>query len=538
MPAPPPASPFDRLRELSLRIPEGTQELLPIVDFLETFPEQVTEEALIHLVGVTALGIAKTSQGGLWDGSRWLFLRGNASPFPTHPGSGWVSLPWIYGDTTFGHLVIRVSETPSALNLLLSISAPLLAWRRLEAMRSDQNRSLALQFSRLNILFELTRNLGETERKEDIVALASRKIMSEFLIYRLLVVGTHGEVMFSHGLGEIPATLEGEALHEVASAHGLIHALELRDQDHGHGFAFACEPAMGSLSEEDEVFLRTLVNMTAARISGIELREARIQNQRIEKDLELARNIQRRILPKHLPEPSGWTCTAANLPYEMVGGDLYDLWMVSEPNQLDRLHLAVADISGKGLPASLMMTQLSAFLRSMADRRVEDWGQLAHRLNARMNEVRDRNRYATLFLGSINPSDGCMRYVNAGHNPPLLIPADAGPVTRLEPTGPMVGLLPGATFTEGRARMNPGDVLVVFTDGVVDAEDIRGKELGEDPLIEAVRGCEPSASATDIFEKLLTRTLTHMEGGGFKDDVTLVVIKRLDSARARVTDPW
>ena len=527
MPAPPPVSPFDRLRELSLRIPEGAQELLPIVDFLETFPEQVTEESLIHLVGVTALGIAKASHGGLWDGSRWLFLRGNASPFPTHPGSGWINLPWTYGGETYGHLVIRTSETPVALLLLLSISGPLLAWRRLEALRSDQNRALALQLSRLNTLFELTRNLGETERKEDIVALACRKIMAEFLIYRLLVVDTHGEVMFSHGLGMIPVILEGEALHDIASAHGLIHAMELRDQDHGHGFAYACEPAIGSLHEDDELFVRTLMNMTAARISGIELREAKAQSQRSEKDLELARNIQHRLLPKRLPEPAGWECTAANLPYEMVGGDLYDLWMASDTEGISRLHLAVADISGKGLPASLMMTQLSAFLRAMADRRVEDWGKLAHRLNARMNEVRDRNRYATLFMGSINPDDGCMRYVNAGHNPPLLIPAEGGPVIRLEPTGPMVGLLPGAAFREGHARMLPGDVLIIFTDGVIDAEDVHGQDLGEQPLIEMVRACGRASSAEQIFEKLLVRTLQHMEGGGFTDDVTLVVIKRL-----------
>jgi sigma-B regulation protein RsbU (phosphoserine phosphatase) len=201
--------------------------------------------------------------------------------------------------------------------------------------------------------------------------------------------------------------------------------------------------------------------------------------------------------------------------------------MASDAEGVSRLHLAVADISGKGLPASLMMTQLSAFLRAMADRRVDDWGKLSHRLNARMNEVRDRNRYATLFMGSINPDDGCMRYVNAGHNPPLLIPADGGPVVRLDPTGPMVGLLPGALFQEGRTRMMPGDVLVIFTDGVIDAEDIHDKELGEQPLIEVVRDCGKSSSSEEIFEKLLVRTLQHMEGGGFKDDVTLVVIKRL-----------
>ncbi len=146
-----------------MRIPEGTQELLPIIDFLETFPEQVTEEALIHLVGVTALGIAKSSQGGLWDGRRWLFLRGNAAPFPTHPGPGWASLPWTYGEDQYGHLVVRTPRVPAALVLLLSISAPLLAWRRLEANRSEQNRALALQISRLNTLFDLTRNLGEGE---------------------------------------------------------------------------------------------------------------------------------------------------------------------------------------------------------------------------------------------------------------------------------------------------------------------------------------------------------------------------------------
>ena len=185
----------------------------------------------------------------------------------------------------------------------------------------------------------------------------------------------------------------------------------------------------------------------------------------------------------------------------------------------------MGDISGKGLPASLMMTQLSAFLRAMADLRVADWGKLAERLNARMNEVRDRNRYATLFAGSLNPATGDLRYVNGGHNPPVLVPADGGPCQRLLPTGPMVGLLPGVTFKEGRATMHPGDTLIIFTDGVVEAENLAGEELGDEALAETVREL-PEASADELFEALLTKTFRHMEGGGFKDDVTLVVIKR------------
>jgi sigma-B regulation protein RsbU (phosphoserine phosphatase) len=527
MPFPSPISPFERLRELCTRIPEGTQELLPIVDFLEAFPEQVTEEALIHLVGITALGIARTSQGGVWNGTRWIFLRGNASPFPTNPGPGWTSLPWHYGDDHYGWLVVRTPEPPGALGLLLSISAPLLAWRRLEANRSDQNRALALQLSRLNTLFDLTRNLGEMEDRQDLIRLMGNTLAGEFHILRLLVVGPDGAVLHGRGLGQLPAVLAGEDLHTVVSEKQLIHTAELRDQDHSHGFVFAADPPQGPLTDDDELFFQTLLNITSSQLSAQELREGRLQAMRLEKDLELARNIQHRILPKRLPEPPGWQCAAANLPYQAVGGDLYDLWMAADSNRSPRLHLAVGDISGKGLPASLMMTQLSAFLRAMADFRVPDWGQLAKRLNARMNEVRDRNRYATLFVGSLNPANGDLRFVNAGHNPPLLVPAAGGPCVRLVPTGPMVGLLPGASFSEGRATMDPGDTLVIFTDGVVEAENLAGEDLGDDRLVEVVRNLPVTATADEVFEALLTRTFTHMEGCGFKDDVTLVVVKRV-----------
>ncbi len=520
------SAPFERLRALALSIPGGAQELLPLVDFLETFPTQVTEEALIHLVGVTALGIAKSSQGGIWDGRKWLFLRGAATPYPTNPGEGWLSLPWAYGQEVFGHLVVRCSEAPTALPLLLSISAPLLAWRRLEALRSDQNRALALQLSRLNTLFDLTRSLGEADTKTDIVRLAAQSLMAEFLISRLLVVGPEGNVLFSRGLGSVPHVLDAERLAALIAEKGLLHALELKDQDHSHGFAYAGEPSRGPLSEDDERFLQTLVNITSTQLTALELRESRLQALKLEKDLELARNIQRRILPKQLPEPPGWQCAAANLPYQAVGGDLYDLWEVPHADGGSRLHLAVGDISGKGLPASLMMTQLSAFLRAMADHRVEHWGSLANRLNARMNEIRDGNRYATLFAGSLNPTNGDLRYVNGGHNPPLLVSADGTTFQRLTPTGPMVGLLPGATFHEGRTHMAPGDVLLIFTDGLLEAENPSGRDLGEEALIQVIRR-HPTATADELFEALLVATFQHMEGGGFRDDVTLMVIKRM-----------
>lgn len=526
-------SPFDRLRDLALRIPEGASELLPIIDFLETFPEQVTEQALVHLVGVTALGMARASQGGIWDGERWIFLRGSAPAFPTNPGKGWTSLPWTHGDESYGQLAVKSETNPPGLGLLLSISAPLLAWRRLEALRIDQNRALALQLSRLNTLFDLTRSLGEVQSKEDLVRLMAATLMGEFRIPRLLVVGADGTVLLNRGLGTIPTLLMGETLHSLLAEKGLVHVVELRDQDHSHGFAYAAEPTIGKLSEEDELFLYTLLNLCASQLTSLELRESQILSLKLEKDLDLARNIQRQILPARLPEPPGWQFTGANLPYQAVGGDLYDVWMASDPPaggwedevEGDRIHLAVADISGKGLPASLMMTQLSAFLRARADRRVKNWGRFATRLNTRMNEVRDRNRYATLFVGSINPETGDLRYVNGGHNPPLLVPGNHDEARRLSPTGPIVGLLPGATFLEGHAQMDPGDVLVCFTDGLVEAESRDGQDFGEEAIISVVREHQAKC-ADEIFEAILVAVFKHMEGSGFKDDVTLVVAKR------------
>lgn len=520
-----PTNPFDRLRQLALKIPEGAQELLPLLDFLETFPEQGSEEDLVHLVGITAMGIAKARQGGLWNGGKWLFLRGAAPAFPTHPGEGWQVRPWQYGGELYGHLVLRAEALPDAVPLLLSISAPLLAWRRAEALRSSQNQALALQLSRLNTVFELTRNLGEVETRRDLVRLMANTLMGEFRIMRLLVVDAQGQVLHAKGLGPLPESLEGEGLHEIVQARGLVHAIELVDQTHSHGFAYAADPSVGQLSEDDLVFLRTLLNLTSSQLSSLELREARIQGERMEKDLDLARNIQRSILPKDLPRPEGWECAAANLPYQAVGGDLYDLWMAKDEMQGSRLHLAVGDISGKGLPASLMMTQLSAFLRAMADHRVPDWGKLAERVNRRMNDVRDRNRYTTLFAGSLNPENGDLRYVNGGHNPPLLVRA-GGEVARLAPTGPMVGLLPGVTFREGRVQMHRGDVLVIFTDGLVEAENAAGQELGDGALAEVVLR-RPQAGADELFEALLVEAFHHLEGGKFRDDVTLVVIKRM-----------
>ncbi|MDR2697949.1 MAG: PP2C family protein-serine/threonine phosphatase [Holophagales bacterium] len=524
------SSPFEQFREICFSAPNTIKDLLPLIDFLETFPEETTEESLIHLIGTTALGIVKSSQGGLWDNRKWLFLRGVPPDNPASPSAEWLCLPWTHIDKDFGHLIVKASESSPVLEILLSISAPLLAWCRLEQLRTDQNRALALQISRLNTLFELTRHfgIGELENKRDIVHHFANTLAGEFMIQRILALDINGTVLLGKGLGVIPNSLDGDALEDLIKAKELSFAAELKDQDHSHGFVYLADSAKGPLSDEDKLFLQTLFYITSGHLSALKLRESRIQAIKMEKDMELARNIQRRILPQRLPEPDGWQCAAANLPYDAVGGDLYDLWIARDAEQGDRLHVIIGDISGKGLPASLMMTQLSAFLRVMADRRVNNWGRLAQRLNALMNEVRDRNRYATLVAASINPINGDLRYLNGGHNPPILIPGNGGPIRRLYATGPVIGLLPDAVYYEGHEVMAPGDVLVLFTDGLVEVQDTDGLELGDDKVVSAAQAL-PETSADEIFEQILIKTFSHAKENGFRDDMTLLVIKRREN---------
>jgi sigma-B regulation protein RsbU (phosphoserine phosphatase) len=114
--------------------------------------------------------------------------------------------------------------------------------------------------------------------------------------------------------------------------------------------------------------------------------------------------------------------------------------------------------------------------------------------------------------------------VNGGHNPPLLVKR-GGAFQRLDPTGPMVGLLPGATWEQGRAQMDPGDTLIIFTDGLVEAENAAGEELGDEALARVVRD-HSAVGADDLLEHLLVAAFKHLDSGSFRDDVTLVVIKR------------
>jgi phosphoserine phosphatase RsbU/P len=246
------------------------------------------------------------------------------------------------------------------------------------------------------------------------------------------------------------------------------------------------------------------------------------QRERLNREVEIAREVQERLFPQKLPIIRGLDYAGHCRPALGVGGDYYDFLALPEGN----LGIAIGDVSGKGIAAALMMASLQASLRSEATRAPENLAAAVGNVNRLVYEASSANRYATFFYGQYDPAQTRFDYVNAGHNPPMLFHHDGQnvTVTRLESGGTVVGLLESARYDQGSVRLAAGDVLVAFTDGISEAMNLDDEEWGEERLIEAVRVCGIS-SAQQLLECIFD-TATRFAGTAPQhDDMTLVVVR-------------
>ena len=234
----------------------------------------------------------------------------------------------------------------------------------------------------------------------------------------------------------------------------------------------------------------------------------------------IAAEIQAAFLPRTLPPVPGFDCAAVNRPAREVGGDLHDLI----PLSAGRLALVCADVSGKGMPAALFMALIRTQLRSAAPRYASPAKVVRTANEACCEDAGERGTFVTTFYGVLRPGARTLRYVNAGHNPPLLLRASTGTFETLEPTGPALGLVCDAAFSEAEVAIEPGDLLVLYTDGVIDAIDGADTEFGEERFRATVQSLR-DAPAGAIVEGILAAVGTHAGGAPQFDDITLVVVR-------------
>jgi phosphoserine phosphatase RsbU/P len=274
-------------------------------------------------------------------------------------------------------------------------------------------------------------------------------------------------------------------------------------------------------TEEDLELLVSLASVAALHLRNFALSLEAAERRRLDEELALARRIQMALLPSSVPETPGWALHGGNIPSRGVSGDYYE---VVERADGREIVLMIADVSGKGMAASLLTVSLQA----LSTGPIED-GLPPEEICARLSRLLYRRtppeKYATAFLGVLEPSTGLLRYTNAGHNPPLVVRA-AGRVEELAPTGVPLGLLPGARYGAGEATLSPGDTLVLYTDGLVEASDPDGEEYGLARLREVClrhRGL-PCRSLAEALEEDLE---AFVKGTPFADDRTIVLARRL-----------
>lgn len=244
------------------------------------------------------------------------------------------------------------------------------------------------------------------------------------------------------------------------------------------------------------------------------------RRERMSREIEIARDVQTKLFPQKLPQIDGIDCAGACRPAQGVGGDYYDF--LTLPG--GRLGIALGDVAGKGIPAALLMASLQASLRGQRLSGPTDLSQMMGNLNRLIFDSSPENRYATFFYGELDPSSRRIVYVNAGHNAPMVFRASDGRVERLAASGPVIGLVDAGRYEQMEATLGPGDLLVVYSDGISEAMNRDDEEWGEARLQATVRG-DVSAPASAILGRLFDAADAFASGAIQHDDMTVVIVR-------------
>ena len=240
-------------------------------------------------------------------------------------------------------------------------------------------------------------------------------------------------------------------------------------------------------------------------------------------ELEVAREIQLAMLPSGTYRAADIEICGVTRPANTVGGDFYDVL----PLRDGRVIVTLGDVAGKGSPAALLMALLLAVLRTLVDEELEA-PALAERLNAQICRHSPSSRFITLFYGVYTPATGALTYVNAGHTPPLIRRRE-GRYERLGGTGVALGMFEGSVFGAVETMLHPGETLVMYSDGITEAEDPSGQPF-EEAGLERVMEQNTHATPADIGTRTLTAVAEHAQDSRFADDLTILVLKRADRA--------
>lgn len=298
-------------------------------------------------------------------------------------------------------------------------------------------------------------------------------------------------------------------------------AVPLQSKDRVIGLIYLDSPNMiQPFTREDLNLLTVMANVAAIRIEHARLVEVEQVERMMAKELDQAAQIQKGLLPRSAPTVAGLDLAGSTAACRTVGGDYYDF--ITYPD--GRVAILVGDVAGKGMPAALLMSSLQARVQVLFEE-CENLSGSVTRLNKAISSNCPENRFITFFVCILDPATGEVTYTNAGHNPPLLV-RRAGGVETLGVGGIILGIMPKFAYQQAGVRMERGDILVLFSDGVTEASrpDV-DEEFGDDRLGEVVRQ-HADDSCDSIVKAVIEAVAQFTQGAPAADDITVVIAKR------------
>jgi phosphoserine phosphatase RsbU/P len=325
------------------------------------------------------------------------------------------------------------------------------------------------------------------------------------------------------------SVLTADAQHDPRYASQTIALLGIRsvlavplsvNQNDVFGLIYADSPTNeATFTEEHLNILTTLASVASIRVENARLLEERFERERMERELELATEIQQRFQPSAPPLMDGYDFQGVSFSCYEIGGDYYDFIRLHNGKML----IALGDVSGKGTAAALLMSSLHAAIHAQVAAR-SPLPEIVKSVNQYLSENTPTNRFVTLFIAELSPLEGTLRYINAGHNPPL-IGRTNGAVEQLASGGFPLGIMPLAEYEIGETHLSAGEALVVYSDGVSEAANLKGEEFGMDRLSQVISK-NLAASASGLRDKVESSLSSFTQTAPAGDDITLVIVKK------------
>lgn len=292
------------------------------------------------------------------------------------------------------------------------------------------------------------------------------------------------------------------------------------DHNEVFGIIYADSPTYeATFTEEHLNILTTLASVASIRVENARLLEERFERERMERELELATEIQQRFQPSAPPTIPGYEFQGISFSCYEIGGDYYDFIALHN----DKMLIALGDVSGKGTAAALLMSSLHAAIHGQVAAKTS-LPEMIKAVNQYLADNTPENRFVTLFSAELDPAKGKIQFINAGHNPPLIAHAN-GNVEQLASGGFPLGILPMADYDVGETELKSGEALIIYSDGVSEAANLQGEEFGIERLTEVVKQ-NLQRSASGIRDKIESAVSSFTQSAPAGDDITLVIVKR------------